>query len=82
MKLIGMASALIGLAACSQQPANQQVASENQASEAVNAGNSDAASGPQPTATPANELSTGMPVPGTNAPEHVVVNEDVANNSQ
>lgn len=77
------------LAACSQAETNNQVAADtapaaapganDAAANVTNAAGSDSPAG---TGAPAStSVSSGMPVPGTNTPEHIVVNEDGANGS-
>lgn len=69
-------------AACGQvEPSNQAVEANAPASEvtATDAGATNANDKAQPSE---NETSSGMPVPGTNTPEHFVVNEDSGHNSQ
>ncbi len=69
------ASAL--LSACTQTGGNNEAANENlianERAPEVDAGNASNAGG---SSTLGESASTGMPVPGTNTPEHIVVNSD------
>lgn len=82
MKWRWTAAMLIVLAGCSRTETNQQQAgAENQAVQPANTISVDAGSEAPKAAPQPNEVSSGMPVPGTNTPEHVVENEQtIANN--
>ena len=65
------------LSACTQTGGNDQAANENLIANArapeVDAAN---VSNAEETFAPGESASTGMPVPGTNTAEHIVVNSD------
>lgn len=65
------------LSACTQTGGNDEAANENLIANAraqeVAAANASSAAG---SSTLGESASSGMPVPGTNTPEHIVVNSD------
>lgn len=77
-----LTAGLVAVAGCNQAETNeQQVGAESQAVQPANAGGVDAGSEVPDAARQPNEISSGMPVPGTNTPEHVVENQQtIANN--
>jgi hypothetical protein len=71
------------IAACNRTPANNETAEQNLTGPEVTATTTGStteqmgATNAPGTAQPSdNDVSSGMPVPGTNTPEHIVVNED------
>lgn len=74
---------LLSLAACGRPESNNQADETNVAApesrgtaEEMNAANAPATAGSN-----TSGVSTGMPVPGTNTPEHIVINEDTSQNN-
>lgn len=78
--LVGLLA--LGLAACSQAGTGNEADSANQSEGEVTATEPGPASAGNAAVTaPADDgVSSTMPVPGTNTPEHIVVNNDVGPN--
>lgn len=78
----------LALGGCSKAPGDNQTEAENSlaesrsqsAAENVTA-NAGSVPGTATTEASSTSVSSGMPVPGSSTPEHVVVNEDAANGS-
>ncbi len=72
-----MAGALPVLADCSQVATNEQAASDNRTISQPNPETGEVTASPigaSNVVSSANDVSSGMPVPGTSTPEHVVIN--------
>jgi hypothetical protein len=82
MRMTWTVVGLIALAGCSQGQTNQsQAEADNGTVQPANSGSVDAETGAPEAAPQPDSLSSGMPVPGTNTPEHIVVNDDSGTNS-
>lgn len=75
-------AALLALAACTQSGTENEAASLNESDRQATAAvpDADSSSDAAETAPSDNGVSTTMPVPGTNTPEHIVVNNRVGPN--
>ena len=75
-------AALLALAACTQSGTENQAASPNESAGEVTAAEpgTESPRNAAETAPSDNGVSTTMPVPGTNTPEHIVVDNEVGPN--
>lgn len=81
VQIATLAAALFATGGCSRSDSSEQQAPANESAAVPGAATNDSAvtSANASNEAPTGQVSSGMPVPGTNTPEHVVVNSDSGN---